>query len=248
MKKFIENGKNKNNQKHNEEEKDNKLIMPIIPKINNINRFTPKSRTIIATQSSRFLIKKINSSNLRNRDNNISITNMKKKHDNFMNSNDNNDKISDLLLRSDIYKDLPGINDNKIFGHKNECNHFKYDRHYGNENNCPICQSMDIKINYLKEKKNIVMPNINSHVANNSFNQNLEDYKRDNIILPFKYFGKLYLKNYNNYRNNTNNLNKLQRNKSVIQIKKINIMKYSEQLLKNYKSSLMAIKDYFDIK
>ena len=43
-------------------------------------------------------------------------------------------------------------------------------------------------------------------------------------------------------------MTKLQRNNSVIQIKKINIMKYSEQLLKNYKSSLLAIKEYFNIK
>ncbi len=42
------------------------------------------------------------------------------------------------------------------------------------------------------------MPNINSHIINNSFNKTLDDYKKDNIILPFKYFGQLYLKNYTN--------------------------------------------------
>ena len=156
--------------------------------------------------------------------------------------NDNN------LYHYDNKDDLPGLIEHKNMN-KNECNHIKYDKHFGNENNCPKCQSMDIKINYLKEKKNEVIPKLNFYRTNNSFSKTIDDYKRDNIILPFKYFGKLYLKNYNHYKNTSKKfLTKLQRNNSVIQIKKIKITKYSEQLLKNYKSNLLAIKEYFNIK
>ena len=269
LQRFIENGQNKNNKKNkennkererniekykDEEKKNNNNIMP---KINDIymNKQTPKARTIISTQSSRFLIKKINSSSFKNRNNNMSLFNITKKQNNLINTNDNYSDWLKAQLKNNTNSnyELPGIIKNNNIENNNECNHhnhFKYDKHFGNEMNCPKCQSMDIKINYLKERKNEIMPNIFSHNNNNnSFNKTIDDYQRDNIILPFKYFGKLYLKNYNNYRNNTKNtLTKLQRNNSVIQIKKINISKYSEQLLKNYQKSLLAIKEYFNIK
>ena len=280
LQRFIENGQNKNNKRskdneksrenqknkekekyHNrylekEKEKNNKIIMPKINDNMNtlhLNRQTPKSRTIITTQSSRFLIKKINSSSFKNRNGNVSLFNITKKQNNLINTHENNSDLLKEQIKNNTNSniDLPGLMDNKHIMNNNEFNHnhTKYDRHFGNEINCPKCQSMDIKINYLKEKKNEVIPNINSYGNNNSFNKTIDDYKRDNIILPFKYFGKLYLKNYNNYRNNSKNfLSKLQRNNSVIQIRKVNISKYSEQLLKNYKSNFLAIKEYFNIK
>ena len=255
LKRFIENGQNKNNKKEKEKEKydknnNNKLIMP---KINdNINKQDEKQNTIINIQSSRFLIKKINSSNFKNRNINNSLFKMTKKQNN---TNDNSTDWLKTQKKNDnnIYHynnkdELPGLIEYKNIN-KNECNHIKYDKHFGNENNCPKCQSMDIKISYLKERKNEVIPKIDFHQTNKSFNQTIYDYNRQNIILPFKYFGKLYLKNYNNYKNTSKKfLTKLQRNNSVIQIKKINISKYSEQLLKNYKSSLLAIREYFNIK
>ena len=270
LQRFIENGQNKNsknniikeekekekeneNQKENENEKNNNCIIPKL--FENINKITPKSKTIINTQSSRYLIKKINSSKFNYRNNNNSLYKIAKNQNNLvsMNSNDNQ---PNWLFKSQIKdiknNDLPGLFDNKNVENTNECNHMKYDKHFGNETNCPKCQSMDMKINYLKEKKNHAIPNINSHQQvknNNSFNKTLDNFKRDNIIFPLKYFEKLYLKNYNNYRNNSKNiLSKLQRNNSVIQIKKININKYSQDILKNYKSSLLAIKEYFNIK
>ena len=259
IKRFIENGQksnktNKNNieKEENKEKYDNnnKYIVPRIS--DNINKQNEKSKTI-NTQSSRYLIKKINSSNFKNRNINNSLFKIKHKKSNTNDSTTDwlrtQKKNNINLYNYDNKDDLPGLIEHKNINHKNQCNHIRYDKHFGNENNCPKCQSMDIKINYLKEKKNEIIPKINSHQINNSFNKTLDDYKRDNIILPFKYFGKLYLKNYNNYKNNTKKLmTKLQRNNSVIQIKKINIMKYSEQLLKNYKSSLLAIKEYFNIK
>ena len=280
LQRFIENGQNKNNKRSKdnqkgreneknkekekyhekylgeEKEKNNKIIMPKISDNMNLmhmNKHTPKSRTIYTTQSSRFLIKKINSSSFKNRNGNASLFNITKKQKNLINTHENNSDLLKEQIKNNTNSnyDLPGLMDNKHIINKNEFNHnhHQYDKHFGNEINCPKCQSMDIKINYLKEKKNEVMPNINSFGNNNSFNKTIDDYKRDNIILPFKYFGKLYLKNYNNYRNNSKNfLSKLQRNNSVIQIRKVNISKYSEQLLKNYKSNFLAIKEYFNIK
>ena len=271
LKRFIENGQNNNNkskktnknnieniekEENNEKEKEKEKYDKnnnnnfIMPKINdNINKENKKSKTIINTKSSRMLIKKINSSNFKNRNINKSLIKITKKQ------NNTNDNYTDWLRAQkkndiNIYKnDLPELSEHKNIEHKNECNHIKYDKHFGNENNCPKCQSMDIKINYLKEKKNEAIPKINSHQVNNSLNKTIEDYQRENIIIPFKYFGKLYLKNYNNYKNTSKRfLTKLQRNNSVIQIKKINISKYSGQLLKNYRTNLLAIKEYFNIK
>ena len=241
--KFEENGK-KNNNGINNYEKDKNIIMPII----NVNmiKHTPKSKTIYSSQSSNLLIKKINSSNSNNKN---SLFNIFKSKNNLLNTKDN---ISSLLIKTqnkNYNNNLPGINDKKNPEHKNECNYPRYDKHYGNEGNCPKCQSMDMKFNYLKEKRNDIVPNIHNKPVENSFNKTSDIFKKDNIISPMKDYDKLYLKNYNNYQNNSKNfLSKLQKNNNVVQIKKVNITKYSEQILKNYKSNFMAIKQYFNMK
>ena len=241
--KFEENGKKKNNGINNYE-KDKNYIMPIINV--NMNKHTPKSKTIYSSQSSNLLIKKINASNSNNKN---SLFNIFKSKNNLLNTKDS---LSSLLIKNqnkNYSNNLPGISDKKNPEHKNECNHPRYDKHYGNEGNCPKCQSMDMKFNYLKEKRNDLIPNIHNKPVENSFNKISDIFKKDNIISPMKDYDKLYLKNYNNYQNNSKNfLSKLQKNNSVIQIKKVNITKYSEQILKNYKSNLMAIKQYFNMK
>ena len=246
LKRFMENGQKKNNKSiENEKNTIKKLIMPKIQ--NNTIKHSQKYKTIIPTQSSRYLIKKINSKNR-----NSSLFNITKSNNNLMdNNNDNNSYLLNSQRNNKIINnnELPDLIDKRYFENKNEYSHYHYDKHFGNELNCPKCQSMDIKANYMKEKKNESIPNINSHLGSTSFNKNIEDYKRDNIILPLNYFGKLYLKNYINYKNNSNLiLSKMQRNNNVMRIKKINITKYSDKILRNYRTSLMAIKDYFNIK
>ena len=259
LQRFMENGQIKNNRNNiNEKEKkieknNNNVIIPNI--FDNINKKTPKSKTFITTQSSRYLIKKINSTNLKNRNNNNSLFTITKNPNNLFsmdtNTIDNHHNcIIKYQIKNNNNNDLPSLINNKNSEEINQCHHAKYDKHFGNENNCPKCQSMDMKINYIKDKKNQVIPNINPlQQNNNSFNKTFDNFKRNNFIIPLKYFEKLYLKNYNNYRNNSKNiLSKLQRNNSVIQIKKLKIKKYSKDMLTNYKSSLLAIKEYFKIK
>ena len=254
LQRFIENGQRKNKKGSivNEKQKNNNNnnIKYIMPKINVTSKqHTPKSKTIFTTQSSRFLIKKINSTNFKNNSN--SLVNI---HNNLIDTNDNfSSRLFNSQNRNYYNNDLPGIVNNVNMEHqhlyRNECNHHKYDKHFGNELNCPKCQSMDMKFNYLKEKKNERIPNINSHYVDNTFNKTLDSFKKDNIIIPMKYYGKLYLRNHNNHRNNSKNfLKKLHKNNSVVHIKKINVSKYSDQILKNYKSNLLAIKEYFNIK
>ena len=121
-----------------------------MPKIqsNSTIKHSPKYKTIMPTQSSRYLIKKINSTNLKNRNN--SLFNLTKNKHNLMESNDNN---SYLLLKSQRNNktinnsELPDLIDKKNIEFKNEFNHINYDKHFGNEFNCPKCQSMNIKAN-----------------------------------------------------------------------------------------------------
>ena len=238
LQRFIENGQkeNKKESTKNEKQKSNNYnnIKYIMPKINVTSKqHTPKSNTIFTTQSSRFLIKKINSTNFRNRNSN-SLFNIQ---NNLIDTHDNFSSRLFNSQNSNYYNnDLPGIVNNINIEHphlhRNERNHHKYDKHFGNEHNCPKCQSMDMKFNYLKEKKNERIPNINSHYADNNFNKTLDSFKKHNIIIPMNYYGKLYLRNYYNYRNNSINfLKKLHKNNSVVHIKKINVNKYSDQIL-----------------
>ena len=258
LQRFMENGQIKNNRntiKEKEKKNENKNNNVIIPNIfDNINKKSPKSKTIFNTQSSRYLIKKINSTSFKNRNNNNSLFKITKNPNCLFsmdtNTIDNQNCLFKYQKRNNNNNDLPGLLNNKNSEEINQCNHGKYDKHFGNENNCPKCQSMDMKINYIKDKSNQVIPKINTYqVNNNNFNKTFDNFKRNNFIIPLKYFEKLYLKNYNNYRNNSKNLlSKLQRNNSGIQIKKLKISKYSKDMLNNYKSSVLAIKEYFNIK
>ena len=251
LQKFIDKDQRKNKTNN---EKDNKKIMP---KINmNISKNTPNSKTLINTQSSRFLIKKINSTNLKN-GNNSRLFSVIKRQNNLKNTNDN---LTSFLLKSqkNNYKDFPGIinnNNNNNNNKDNEIKEFsstKYDRHFGNTENCPKCQSMEMKINYLKEKSYEQVQNVMCHHIinnNNTFNRTLDSFRRYNMFTPMKFHEKLYFKNFNNHLTKNPPVKQLHKSNSnsYLQIRKINI-KSPDNLLKDYKSNLLAIKEYFNIK
>ena len=213
-------------------------IKYIMPKIKSNNKQFQKSTPFIPTQSSRYLLNKINMN--KNDNNLLNITN--KRDSNFYNN---------LLLSSQIKNSQ---NNDYALLNENINKEYSCDRHFGNEENCPKCQSWNIKINLMRENQNLLYPSKTTNYRKtsfNSFNKALDSFNN----LPYNNNGNIISKNSNNnmnyniYRNDSKHiLNKYHKNNSMKEFKKIDISKYSEQILKKYHSKLMAIKQYFNIK
>ena len=206
----------------------------IMPKIKSNNKQIQKSTSFIPIQSSRYLLNKIH---MNKNDNNLfNITNQQ-----------NNNFVNNLLLSSQIKNNQ---NNNYALLNENINKEYSCDRHFGNEANCPKCQSWNIKINLMRENQNILYPNKTTNCRKtsfNSFNKTLDSFNN----LPNNNNGNLLSNNmnYNIYRNNSKYiLSKYHKNNSMKEFKKIDISKYSEQIFKKYHSKLMAIKQYFNIK
>ena len=203
-------------------------IKYIMPKIKSNNRQNQKSTSFMPTQSSKYLLNKIN---MNKNDNNLfSITNQQ--NSNFYNN---------LLLSSQIKNNQ---SNNYALLNENINKEYSCDRHFGNEANCPKCQSWNIKINLMLENQNILYPSKTTNYRKssfNSFNKALDSFNN----LPHNNNNM----NYNIYRNSSNHiLTKYHKNNSMKEFKKIDISKYSEQIFKNNQSKYMAIKQYFNIK
>ena len=192
----------------------------IMPKIKSNNKQIQKSTSFIPTQSSRYLLNKIH---MNKNDNNLfNITNQQ-----------NNNFVNNLLLSSQIKNNQ---NNNYALLNENINKEYSCDRHFGNEANCPKCQSWNIKINLMRENQNILYPSKTTNCRKtsfNSFNKTLDSFNN----LPINNNGNLLSNNnnmnYNIYRNNSKYiLSKYHKNNSMKAFKKIDISKYSEQIFK----------------
>ena len=180
---------------------------------------------------------------------------MNKNDNNLFNiTNQQNNNFYNNLLLSSQFKDNQNNNNALLNEYINK--EYSCDRHFGNEANCPKCQSWNIKINLMRENQNILYPIKTTNYRKtslNSFNNNLDSFnnrpKNNNGILLSNSSNNHKNYNYNIYRNNSKHiLSKFHKNNSMKEFKKIDISKYSEEILKNYHSKLMAIKQYFNIK
>ena len=227
-------------------DKNNRLTMPKI----RTHKTTPKSVIIVGTQSSGYLIKKIIGVNIHKRSNSSNFNKVKKQNNNLSFSNEN------LLMKSNSKNknnDIENNKDKEIEEKlKRDYHTFNYDKHYGHEENCPKCQSMKMKINYLMEKcKKTNTPNILSHhiLEKSSFGKTFELFKIENFITPMKYYEKLYLRNYNNYIYNSKKVfRQLYKSNSELQLRIDKVVKRPDFFMQNYKSNFLAVKEYFNIK
>ena len=125
------------------------------------------------------------------------------------------------------------------YNHKDiENNFIKCDIHY-NTNNllCPKCQQ--IRLSSMQESKTKKVQNINKlMLKTNKNNKIMSKVKSDLVLTP------LNIKNENIFEG-------FKKSNKSITLKKINFSKNNkgkEDVIKNYKSGLLAIKEYFNIK
>ena len=147
-------------------------------------------------------------------------------------------------LSSNIIRPNPlksNINIFKIDSHKNELSdetnknenervHFKYHKHYGNEKNCPNCQSMFMKVQLMeirKLKKNSADLNDNKTMSNRI---NAIEMKNDKAREENK-FSKSF-----------------KRNHSALNIINDKGFKFSHKILRINKPIFPVLKQYFELK
>ena len=200
---------------------DNKLYMPKIKDTSSLSNSykTPKLKASPNIKSSHDLIKKLNDD--------VPLNNKISKHNNnhLFNSVEN---PSGYNIMNYNHKDI-------------ENNFIKCDIHY-NTNNllCPKCQQAKLRLNSLQESKKHKIPNIKKPLLNKNKKNNIMDKVRKDLVLT-----PLQINNYNNRNGNGSIFENLKRNSKSITVKKINYSKgNNEDMLKNYKSGLLAIKEY----
>ena len=193
----------------------------LMPRINNNNSFkTPKTKNYRTVFSSKDLIKKINSA-ISSKNNNKNLTNFFK-----------------------INKRIEGISTYHIMNYNNkdnENNIIKCDNHSNNEIKYPNCHNKSIKIKSksFQDINNQLNPSIDKNL-NSPSNQIIKRLKKDYFLSP------LQINSRNRYKRFFDKFTK--KNNQSRTIKKVNVSKYDEEMLKRYKGSLLAIKEYFNIK
>jgi len=146
------------------------------------------------------------------------------------------------------------------YSHKDVENNFiKYDIHYCNNTLCQKCQtpSINIKANLTQTNNfNIKkLPKLNLY-SNSSINHNKNEIEKEKenmkttLQLQSEYSKKIKRRFFRSLNNNDNKNNTIKKNNSTIakKIKTVNSPKYEGAVLKMYNSSLLAIKEYFNIK
>ena len=193
----------------------------LMPRINNNNSFkTPKTKNYRTVFSSKDLIKKINSA-ISSKNNNKNLTNFFK-----------------------INKRIEGISTYHIMNYNNkdnENNIIKCDNHSNNEIKYPNCHNKSIKIKSksFQDINNQLNPSIDKNL-NSPSNQIIKRLKKDYFLSP------LQINSRNRYKRLFDKF--MKKNNQSRTIKKVNVSKYDEEMLKRYKGSLLAIKEYFNIK
>ena len=193
----------------------------LMPRINNNNSFkTPKTKNYRTVFSSKDLIKKINSA-ISSKNNNKNLTNFFK-----------------------INKRIEGISTYHIMNYNNkdnENNIIKCDNHSNNEIKYPNCHNKSIKIKSksFQDINNQLNPSIDKNL-NSPSNQIIKRLKKDYFLSP------LQINSRNRYKRFFDKF--MKKNNQSRTIKKVNVSKYDEEMLKRYKGSLLAIKEYFNIK
>ena len=209
----------------------NKLYMPKIKDTNTnsiSNSFkTPKTKISPNIKSSNDLIQKIND--------NIPINQKLSKKNKTINHNELFNSVEN-----------PSAYHIMNYNHKDiENNFIKCDIHY-NTNNllCPKCQQ--IRLSSMQESKTKKIQNINKLMLNeNKNNKIMSKVKSDLVLTP------LNIKNESNKNENEKIFEGFKKSNKSITLKKINFSKNNkgkEDVIKNYKSGLLAIKEYFNIK
>ena len=146
------------------------------------------------------------------------------------------------------------------YSHKDVENNFiKYDIHYCNDTLCQKCQtpSINIKANLTQTNNfNIKkLPKLNLY-SNSSINHNKNEIEKEKenmkttLQLQSEYSKKIKRRFFRSLNNNDYKNNTIKKNNSTIakKIKTVNSPKYEGAVLKMYNSSLLAIKEYFNIK
>ena len=208
----------------------NKLYMPKIKDTNThsiSNSYkTPKTKISPNIKSSNDLIKKIN-------DNGPINQKLHKK-----NKITNNNELFNSVENPSAYHIMN-------YNHKDiENNFIKCDIHY-NTNNllCPKCQQ--IRLSSLQESKTKKIQNINKLMLNKNKNNKMNKIQNDLVLTP------LHIKNDSNKNENGNIFEGFKKSNKSITLKKINFSKNNKgkgDVITNYKSGLLAIKEYFNIK
>ena len=230
-------------------EKNNLILPKIKPKTNDSNN---NSINIITIKKSKLkinpifspqeLIRKKNGTFYNNKMNkNGDIIFLKNKNTFNIKNPEKDDSSSTLHIMNYSHKDI-------------ENNFIKYDIHYFNHNiysksQSPQNKSINTKSNYTQTSNKVIIPKIKTHFKLNTsyffnkYNNETENENKKGSLKKQKEYSR------NIYRRICNGFNRF--NKSIIKpifIKKINLSKNDNIMLRRYKSSLLAIKEYFNIK
>ena len=200
--------------------KNNNIELPNLKLTNTSNKFS--------FRTSKGIIKKIASKS----QDNIFIN--KNKYINLKNMN----KDSNQFLQKKIDIDsCAHINEDSLFYNKKRI----YDKHYGNQSNCPKCQSMDMKISLMKEKLCDSKISFKNELITRKFGLTK---KRNNTSSPFIY---QRIKKFN-----TGNIriteNKRQRNYICRKFPLIEQIKHSSEILNDQIPKCQIIRNYFRVK